>query len=488
MRDHSELISKRFNDKLAKVSEKQDRPLRNGSHNNVITLAGVELPKFVLDVLSLGPKHPVRDKFNEVHFLADVNRLDRELRENITHGEKLCEIELSAKWYAKNVRETPMDRGVKKAKDFLKDQKLLAVPFDKDCSFCVLKQITYSDKLNEILSSSQFEPRNGESDDSTIRTEKLINSSLHQLMKQGEISEKIYHRLRATGLQPARLYGLADVHKIGTPLRPVLSTPGSSYENLNKFLSHFFEKLPGANIETNSKDARAALEATKLDEDELVVSPDVKSLYTNVPVEEAIEMTLKELYSSDEVPEIPRSAMKSLLRLAVTNVHFKCNKMWYTQSDGLAMGASLAVLLANLWMKSFEKSFRKPKEGRQIKTPDTKVICIHCNRRVTFRGKGVEWDSCKNWFHAKYQGITDTIYKTMQEIVWICSYCAEEGRKEDTLELKLLKRYVDDIKCTIKGNTLDYLEFTLETQNGSGDLAFLDLNINLNEDRKISCH
>ena len=126
--------------------------------------------------------------------------------------------------------------------------------------------------------------------------------------------------------------------------------------------SPFSEKLPGANIETNSKGARSALEATKLDEDELVVSLDVKSLYTNVPVEEAIEIALKELYSSDEVPEIPRSAMKSLLRLAVTNVHFKCNKMWYTRSDGLAMGASLAVILANLWMKSFEKSLQKPKE------------------------------------------------------------------------------------------------------------------------------
>ena len=67
-----------------------------------------------------------------------------------------------------------------------------------------------------------------------------------------------------------------------------------------------------------------------------------------------------------------------------------------------------------------------------------------------------------------------------------------------TLELKLFKRYVDDIVCTVKGNPLDYLEyanslhknlqFTLETPNGSGDMAFIDLNINLNEDRKISCH
>ena len=86
----------------------------------------------------------------------------------------------------------------------------------------------------------------------------------------------------------------------------------------------------------------------------------------------------------------------------------------------------------------------------------------------------------------------------MQEIVWICFYCAEKGRKEDTLELKLFKRYVDEIVCTVKWNPLDYLEyanflpknlqFTLETPNGSGDLAILELNINLNEDRKISCY
>ena len=41
------------------------------------------------------------------------------------------------------------------------------------------------------------------------------------------------------------------------------------------------------------------------------------------------------------------SAMESLLRLAVTKVHFNCNGTLYVQSDGLAMGASLAVILAN---------------------------------------------------------------------------------------------------------------------------------------------
>ena len=58
---------------------------------------GRELPKFVFDILSLGPKHPVRDNINEVHFLADVDKLVRELRKNNTEVEKLCEIEASAK-------------------------------------------------------------------------------------------------------------------------------------------------------------------------------------------------------------------------------------------------------------------------------------------------------------------------------------------------------------------------------------------------------
>ena len=150
----------------------------------------------------------------------------------------------------------------------MKDQKLLAVPFDRGCGFCVMKQTTHSEKLNEILNSSQIELRNGECGDLTIKTQKPINISLRQFMNQGKISEKIYQRLKTD--------------KNGTPLRTVLSKPGSSYENLNKLLSSFFDRLPGAIIETNSKDARATLEAIKLDEDELVVSLNVKSLYTNV--------------------------------------------------------------------------------------------------------------------------------------------------------------------------------------------------------------
>ena len=78
---------------------------------------------------------------------------------------------------------------------------------------------------------------------------------------------------------------------------------------------------------TNSNDARIALEGTNLEDDEQVVSIDVKSLYIDIPFGEAIKVALKELCSSDAVPEVPRLHIKILLRLAVTNALFKCKKM-----------------------------------------------------------------------------------------------------------------------------------------------------------------
>ena len=69
----SELISRRPNDNLVKLSGRQDSPLRIEFPDNIARLNEVELSKFVLDVLSLVLKHPVRDKFIDEYFVADVD-------------------------------------------------------------------------------------------------------------------------------------------------------------------------------------------------------------------------------------------------------------------------------------------------------------------------------------------------------------------------------------------------------------------------------
>ena len=222
---------------------------------------------------------------------------------------------------------------------------------------------------------------------------------------------------------------------------------------------------------------------------------DVKSLYTNVPVEEAIEIALRELHSSNLAPDISRSAMKILLKLAVTNVHFKCNGIWYVQSDGLAMGASLAVILANVWMNSFEELLQKPELNENISRSNQNGKCKDCNPRVSFRGRGVECESCKSWFHAGCQKISNEEDSNMQNVVWICTYCQQMvGQYE---EMKLFKKYVDDIICTVRRDPDEYLKFanslhnnlhfTIEKIKMEANLVFLDGNVNVRGKSRITC-
>ena len=116
------------------------------------------------------------------------------------------------------------------------------------------------------------------------------------MKKKDEISEALYTRLRSTRAQPARLYGLAKVHKQGTPLRPILSLSGSSFDILNQTLAKYIDEIEGANIETNTQMSREVLEKAELDSDESITSHDVKSLCYNVPLKEAVEIALRRSY------------------------------------------------------------------------------------------------------------------------------------------------------------------------------------------------
>ena len=93
--------------------------------------------------MELEPKHPVRDKFSETHFLADVNIFLLDLKYQKVPGKALCEIEAVAKAYSKSGKPTPADKGVRKARNYLRSNGLVGVPYDMGVGFCVMRRVTY---------------------------------------------------------------------------------------------------------------------------------------------------------------------------------------------------------------------------------------------------------------------------------------------------------------------------------------------------------
>ena len=75
--------------------------------------------------------------------------------------------------------------------------------------------------------------------------------------------------------------------------------------------------------------------------------------------------------------------------MAETNVHFKFNDTWYVQKDGLDMGSSLAVILANVWLKDDEKVLAMDIPEKIDVLEDMNGKYPKCKRRVTFRTKAM---------------------------------------------------------------------------------------------------
>ena len=88
-----------------------------------------------------------------------------------------------------------------------------------------------------------------------------------------------------------------------------------------------------------------------------MVSLDVVSLFTNVPLDETIDIIIKRIYDKKEInTDIPKKEMRELLYLCTKNAHFTLNNKTYLQVDGVAMGSPLGPVLANMFMVELQQN------------------------------------------------------------------------------------------------------------------------------------
>ena len=86
----------------------------------------------------------------------------------------------------------------------------------------------------------------------------------------------------------------------------------------------------------------------------ILVTIDVKSLYTNIPNEEGISASinlLKEHYASHN---INLDVIHDTLELVLNNNYFEFNGQYYLQTPGTAMGTPMAPSYANIFMAALE--------------------------------------------------------------------------------------------------------------------------------------
>ena len=114
----------------------------------------------------------------------------------------------------------------------------------------------------------------------------------------------------------------------------------------------------------------------QLDPDEVLVSFDVVSLFTNVPVDLAFQVASRRLDSSlAGRTKLSVDNIVNLLTLCLNAAYFTLRGVVYQQVFGTAMGYPVSVVVANLVMEDVEE-----RELRDISTP----IFDHMSRYKIF--------------------------------------------------------------------------------------------------------
>ena len=89
-----------------------------------------------------------------------------------------------------------------------------------------------------------------------------------------------------------------------------------------------------------------------------MVSFDVESLFTNVPIEGAVQAALRKLESDPTLTDrttLKPAQIADLLDFVLRSTYFQYNGSIYEQREGAAIGSPVSAVIANLYMETFEE-------------------------------------------------------------------------------------------------------------------------------------
>ena len=127
------------------------------------------------------------------------------------------------------------------------------------------------------------------------------------------------------------------------PFRSIVSSIGTYNYNLAKYLCHLLTPhIPADYCATDTFTFVQDIQSLSISR-KFMVSFDVESLFTNIPLEECIDLAVN--YISDGSPDIKlnKSELRSLFIGVTAQTHFIFNGSFYDQIDGVAMGPPLPL-------------------------------------------------------------------------------------------------------------------------------------------------
>ena len=265
------------------------------------------------------------------------------LKRNDLAGEVKAELSHLANSYCTEYKPTKITlkkHGI--LKKLRNNKNIIICKPDKGNGVVIMDKNVYLMRMLELLGDrSKFRKLD---EDPTHKREGQLQRFLRTLKGSRYLDNSTYSKIYPSGSQCGRMYGLPKLHKVYSnavipPFRPVVSSIGTYNYQLAKYLSDIL--TPVLPIQNCFKDTFTFIEDLKKvnQDNKFKISFDVASLFTNIPLDETIDLGVDIIHDKVENFDIPKTNLKKLFHFATKQTHFSFNEGIYDQIDGVGMGS-----------------------------------------------------------------------------------------------------------------------------------------------------
>ena len=243
--------------------------------------------------------------------------------------------------------------------ELAKRKDLIITNGDKGGAVVIMDTDSYIKEANRQLSDKASYKQLTQ--DPTLQHNRMVNQTIERFKNEKLLPQKIADGLKITNPKTPKFYISPKIHKPNNPGRPVINSIECHTSEISRFVDHHLQPVV-KQIPSYIKDTNHFINKVNnfsVPVNSILVTMDVRSLYTSIPNNEGIAAT-KKRYDSYIHKTIPTKIITTFLALILTLNNFVFNSKFYLQIKGCTMGTICAPAYANIFMTEFEQKYVYP--------------------------------------------------------------------------------------------------------------------------------
>lgn len=235
---------------------------------------------------------------------------------------------------------------------------------DKGKITIILDKEDYEVKLESIIRGDEYEHLDK---DPTDKIDKMIRGIAAKCKKENK-DTKVYYKIVGEDTRWPSLFGNIKVHKVGHPMRAIVSSFGTVTEKAAMFvkevLNHYVHSAKDSDITLGIIKLKEEMVNANIDciEECSLASIDVVNMFTNISTQKAYsiieEIVLNDINFKDKC-EISKDCFMDLVKVLLQNSYFHYKGEFYRQRQGIPMGSGISPVVSDLVMLELEKQMWK---------------------------------------------------------------------------------------------------------------------------------